>query len=174
MLLCTGHSNEITRLTISGTTGNVGIGLTPGTVYKLEVLGSIGSTGFIITSDVRLKDNVRNMDKTYNKIALLQPITYQYKDRLVKPGEAAVDSTGAIISAKPLEGPLDKKTHYGFSAQDVQKIFPDLVIENDDGYLSLDYIGLIPVLVEALKEQQLKIEALEKKVAELAGAKLIK
>jgi len=41
----------------------------------------------------------------------------------------------------------------GLSAQDVQKVYPELVSVDDEGYLSLNYIGLIPVLIEALKEQ---------------------
>jgi len=39
-------------------------------------------------------------------------------------------------------------------AQDVQKVFPELVNADEDGYLSVNYVGLIPVLVEALKEQK--------------------
>jgi hypothetical protein len=44
----------------------------------------------------------------------------------------------------------------------MQKIFPDLVYEDKDGMLSVDYISLIPVLVESLKEINLKLEALKK------------
>jgi len=44
-------------------------------------------------------------------------------------------------------------------------------MEDEDGILSVDYIGLIPVLVEAIKEQQVKIEELEEKVAKLSVSK---
>jgi DNA-binding MltR family transcriptional regulator len=57
----------------------------------------------------------------------------------------------------------DKRTRLGFIAQDVQAIFPELVEEDAEGYLSVDYLGLIPVLVEAIKEQQVQIEELQKK-----------
>ena len=62
---------------------------------------------------------------------------------------------------------FNSKTRYGFSAQEVKEVFPDLVTEDDNGYLSVDYIGLIPVLVEALKEQQTEIVALKRHVAAL-------
>lgn len=49
----------------------------------------------------------------------------------------------------------------GFIAQKVQTEFPELVSEDEEGYLSIDYIGIIPVLVEAMKEQQKQISLLE-------------
>lgn len=55
--------------------------------------------------------------------------------------------------------------HFGFIAQDFQKIYPDLVYEDSLGYLSIDYISVIPLLVEALKVQQSQIEALKNQVA---------
>ncbi len=48
----------------------------------------------------------------------------------------------------------------GFIAQELEKVLPELVAKDAEGYLSINYIGLIPVLVEALKEQQTQIEAL--------------
>ena len=50
----------------------------------------------------------------------------------------------------------------GFLAQDVQKIFPELVYADKNGILSIDYIALIPVLVESLKELNAKVDALQK------------
>ena len=44
------------------------------------------------------------------------------------------------------------RSHIGFLAQDVQKIYPELVYKDKNGILSLDYIGLIPVMVESIKE----------------------
>ena len=49
----------------------------------------------------------------------------------------------------------------GFSAQDLQKVYPELVKEGSDGYLSIDGTGLIAPLVEAIKEQQREIEELK-------------
>ena len=83
-------------------------------------------------------------------------------------------------------------THYGFIAQEVESIIPDLIVDNtgirvfdkDDNLLpsnvitppvgggyakSVDADGVIPVLVEALKEALAKIEVLEAKVAALEG-----
>jgi hypothetical protein len=59
---------------------------------------------------------------------------------------------------------LANKKRLGFVAQDVQKVFPELVEQDSAGYLSLDYLGLIPVLVEAIKEQQEIIDKLQGRI----------
>lgn len=58
---------------------------------------------------------------------------------------------------------FDKK-HYGLLAQDVQKLFPDLVKENGDGYLSVNYIELIPLLIQAVQELSGEVEELKKQL----------
>lgn len=50
---------------------------------------------------------------------------------------------------------------YGLIAQEVQKEFPEMVIKEDDGYLSIDYIQMIPVLVECIKELKMEIDSLK-------------
>jgi hypothetical protein len=63
----------------------------------------------------------------------------------------------------------DKTRQVGFSAQEVQKVIPEVVSEGEDGYLSIEYGKMAPLLVEAIKELNAKVEALEKEVAELKG-----
>ena len=58
----------------------------------------------------------------------------------------------------------DDKLHYGFIAQDVQKVIPDTVQEGDDGYLSLTYHELIAPLYALVQEQEKRIETLEKQL----------
>lgn len=59
---------------------------------------------------------------------------------------------------------LAKKKRLGFIAQDVKEIFPELVEQDSAGYLSLDYLGIIPILVEAVKEQQEIIDEMQERV----------
>jgi len=68
-----------------------------------------------------------------------------------------------------------KNTHYGFVAQEVQKVLPNIVYENQDGYLSVNYIELIPLLIQSAKEFQIenkelkdRIESLELQIKELS------
>ena len=50
---------------------------------------------------------------------------------------------------------------YGLIAQEVQREFPEMVYE-EDGYLSVDYIQMIPVLVEAIKELKTELNSLKR------------
>lgn len=56
---------------------------------------------------------------------------------------------------------------YGFIAQDVQEICPELVQKNDNGILSLSYTGIIPHLVHKVQQQQKQINDLEARIAKL-------
>jgi hypothetical protein len=51
----------------------------------------------------------------------------------------------------------------GVIAQDVEKVFPDAVVTGEDGYLRVDYHGLVGVLVEAVKELADRVEELERR-----------
>ena len=52
-------------------------------------------------------------------------------------------------------------TEYGVLAQEVQKEFPEMVMKGSDGYLRVDYIQLIPVMIEAIKELKQEIDQLK-------------
>lgn len=55
----------------------------------------------------------------------------------------------------------------GFSAQEVEKLFPEIVMTDARGYKSVDYGRLTPILVEAVKEQQNQINAQQEQINEL-------
>ena len=60
---------------------------------------------------------------------------------------------------------------FGLSAQEIEKIYPEIVSTGEDGYKSVDYGKLTPVLVEAIKEQQDQLIKL-KKENQTCGKKL--
>ena len=53
------------------------------------------------------------------------------------------------------------KTHYGLDADQLEKVFPDLVYENEDGTKSINYVEMVPILVQAINELSAKVEVLE-------------
>lgn len=57
------------------------------------------------------------------------------------------------------QNPLDTSKNIGFIAQQVQQVFPEIVQEDVNGYLSLDYAKMTPVLVQAIQELNAKIDA---------------
>ena len=62
---------------------------------------------------------------------------------------------------------FDNNTHYGFIAQEVEEVIPELVGTDELGMKSIRYLGFTPVLLEAMKEQQAEIEELKELVEEL-------
>jgi len=58
------------------------------------------------------------------------------------------------------ERDADMRVDFGFIAQELMKVYPDLVHEDEYGYLSVNYTGMIPVLVEAIKELKVELDVL--------------
>ena len=107
--------------------------------------GNAYSTG----SDLRMKSNLVRFTGTLDK--LKQIVGYQF-DIKCGDGNTTRKSAGVI-------------------AQDVEKVYPELVDENPEtGMKSIEYSNLIGVLVEAVKELTTKVETLETKVAALEAA----
>ena len=137
--------------------GKVGIGTNyPGSA--LDVRGTIKTTKLINSSDERLKEGIRPMKGDLAKLKKLKPVSYQFKFTHPMDTSATAAEEGAI------NGRRHKREHMGFLAQDFQEVFPDLVHEDENGLLGIDYVSLIPCLVEALQEQQKQIDKLKRKI----------
>lgn len=114
--------------------------------------------GVMVTSDKKIKENIRPLTGSLNNILKLSPIKYDYKESIY-PDTACYNRENLIKS---------RKDYSGFLAQDVQKIFPKYVEYNEnDDILEINYLGFIPELVNAIKEQQNIIESLQQEIKEL-------
>ena len=100
---------------------------------------TVTASGGFFNSDIRLKDLT---DYDYN-VSDIKPITYLWKDG------------------------RDNKKHVGYSAQEVQKVMPDAVNEDEKGFLSVNYVEVLVAQVELLNnrmaEMQKEIELLKYK-----------
>jgi hypothetical protein len=124
-------------------TGNVGIG-TSSPTQKLHVIGNILATGTITPSDYRYKKNIQPLENALAKLQQLNGVTYEM-NRQAFP-----------------EWNFEDTRQYGLIAQEVEKVFPEMVKTIDTkGYKGVDYVKLIPVLLEGIKEQQKQIEILK-------------
>jgi hypothetical protein len=139
-------------------------------VDSLKVGSLIRCQSLIQTSDITLKKNITGLPTgNLEKVSKLNGITYQFltQEELGVLNRIEGDTATAITTILDQKKPQSEKTHIGFSAQEVKEIFPDLVEADQDGLLGIDYSGLIPVLVEAIKEQQVQMEALKTEILEL-------
>ncbi len=87
----------------------------------------------------------------------------------------ALEIRGDVIYIAPNELPnmttsSHTATHFGFIAQELREIYPNLVFKDSEGYLSVNYIGMIPVLVETIKELNTRLLAVEGKNFEKGAA----
>lgn len=136
------------RMRLVGNSGNVGIGTgTPS--YKLEVAGSVAASSFVQVSDARLKENVKPVRDALEKVLALKGVTFDWRHEDYPQMN------------------FDEGPQLGLIAQEVESVLPEAVSESQNGTLAIAYGNVIPILIEAIKEQQVLIEAQKKSLAEL-------
>ena len=139
----------ITKSNTYNSVSTTSITSTPSTlsVYMpkdLYVAGTIYGT-VVAPSDISIKENIRDLslEVEFNKLLDLEPKQYTYKDD------------------------VEDKIHYGLIAQDVEKIYPELIysIQSDDStniLKSVNYVELIPLLLLKIQDLQKQIDELKK------------
>jgi hypothetical protein len=122
----------------NGSNGRLGVSRTdPG--YTLDVNGTIRATADVIAySDERVKENIKTIDKSLEKVNQLRGVEFN------KIGE-------------------DKKS-IGVIAQEIEKVIPEVVYEDQDGMKSVAYGNITGVLIEAIKELKAEVEELKKQI----------
>ena len=105
---------------------------------NLSVTGSITASGDVTAySDASIKENIQTIDNALEKVVSMRGVSYNRTD---------ID---------------DKSTKIGVIAQEIQKVLPEVVQEQEDGLLGVSYGNITAVLIEAIKEQQKQIEELK-------------
>lgn len=136
-------------LFVSNTTARIGVGGVTNPQAPLHVQGAIYATGDITTfytSDQRLKKDIVTIEDALEKVRWLKGVEFTWdKEKITEL---------SFVGPKP-----DKDI--GLIAQDVEKVFPEAVMEREDGYKAVDYTRLVPVLIEAVKELSYRINILE-------------
>jgi hypothetical protein len=140
-------NKTITASSFSGTTGSFSSTVATG---ALTVTGAITATTTITSyySDDRLKTRTGNIENALEKVLSLDGFHYHANETAVALGYDASEQ------------------QVGLSAQQVQKVLPEVIAPApiDPQYMTLHYERLVPLLVEAIKEQQKQIEELKAKL----------
>ncbi len=116
----------------------------------MDNTGKFNSYGIEELSDARYKKNIEKLNGALENVLKIQGVTYNWRQN-----EFPERSFGS-------------QTEIGFIAQDLEKIYPELVNTNDEGYKSVQYSHMVPVLLEAIKEQQGLIEHLTRRLDDSA------
>jgi hypothetical protein len=115
----------------------------------LGVAGNINAGGEVTAyaaSDIRLKHNITPITNPIYKVQQLSGNTFDWDENLQD---------------------LHKGSDIGVIAQEVELLFPSLVSTRENGYLGVKYEKIVPLLIEAIKEQQNQIEDLKKEIFKL-------
>lgn len=113
--------------------------------WQLDMSGNMTAAGNVTAySDIRLKDNIKPIDNALEKTLQLNGVTFTRKDQEDK-----------------------EKRHAGVIAQEVEKVLPEVVSEDNEGIKNVAYGNMVGLLIEAIKDQQKMIEELRKEVDNL-------
>jgi hypothetical protein len=143
---------------------NVGINTAPDVSYGLHVSGGLefalyvsgmafATGGFIDGSDERWKSEITGIDNALERVMKLRGVNFKWNTHDYP------------------EHNFNDDPQVGFLAQEVEDVLPEIVQEDGTGHKGIDYSKLTPVLVEAIKEQQKQMEAMnvqyQKQIEEL-------
>lgn len=108
---------------------------------NIDASGSIRAGGDVIayySSDKNLKNNIKGLSEN-NSIRSINSYEFEWNEKSDREGKS-----------------------YGFIAQEVKEVLPNVVKENSNGYLAIDYIQFIPLLLQEIKDLNKRVEELEK------------
>ena len=164
---CYGIAGQLTgNSTGAGVFGRIGNTFTPAFLpgqyaglFNGETLvsGNFTATNVYTYSDIRLKENVSDLlegesTKAVEKLMDVNVIKYNLK----KEAFGFYDNDEAEIKGK-----VTTLLHFGVSAQELQELYPNLVKEGQDGYLTVNYTELVPVLIRSIQELKQELDAVK-------------
>jgi hypothetical protein len=145
----------------TATTATTANGLNTGNDYQVNSLG-VGTAGSATTgeiratdnitayysSDARLKENVAPIGDALDKLDMIRGVTYDWTDSYI---EAKGGEDGYFV----------RKNDVGVIAQEIERVLPQLVAENNQGFKAVRYERLVALLIEAVKELRAEVKALK-------------
>ena len=119
----------------------------------ITVIGDITATGTVTWSDKRYKEGIKSIPDALSKVKSIEGVSYSFKKEFTDKG-------------------FPKGKQIGVIAQNIEKVLPELVKTNKDGYKGVNYSQITAVLIEAIKElsekSQKEIKKLNKKLKKQA------
>ncbi len=113
--------------------------------WQLDMSGNMTAAGTVTAnSDIRLKENIEVISNPLEKISQIRGVTFTRNDQDDK-----------------------KRKHVGVIAQEVEKVLPEVVMEDRSGIKSVAYGNLVGLLIESIKEQQTQIKAQQTQINNL-------
>ncbi|WP_322933565.1 tail fiber domain-containing protein [Bacteroides sp. CG01] len=148
--------------------------------------GNVYSKGSLLTaSDESYKENISSINNSLNTIRQMRGVTYKLKEQADESTTAStlqsdVSSRDTLSAQSPVPVEIvnkikaeKKRKKSGFIAQELEEIFPEAVYTLPNGKKAIAYSEIIPLLVEAIKEQQNEIDKQQNEIDELRQSKIV-
>jgi hypothetical protein len=142
------------------------------TNYAGYFSGVVYATSFTTSSDLRMKKNVIEIANALSKLKQIRGVYFEWDKSAIKQLEqnSTLSAKGNAIEGNKMKESVQLDAQFsdgkqiGVIAQEVESIMPEAVMTDSEGLKSVDYTKLIPLLIEAIKEQQKQIEDLKAQI----------
>lgn len=128
------------------------------------VTGTLTAGQITTLSDARYKSNIQQINATaLAKIAALNPVQYtMLSGEAIALANTEQSDTASTMTMTTSNENLSKanQIHYGLLAQEVKELYPELVYEDSAGVMSINYMELIPLLIQAVQDLSEQVSAL--------------
>ena len=140
-IIINGTIVEVNTGDLKVTDGSIAVG----NISNSATDGRIDASNDVVafsTSDIRLKDNIKTIDKALDKVNSIQGIEFDWIEKEEVHGNSGHD--------------------VGVIAQEIEKILPDVVTTRDSGYKAVKYEKIVPLLIEAIKDLSKQVDGLKR------------
>ena len=104
------------------------------------------------SSDKRLKENIKPLDSALDKVLKISGVEFDWKELTQKEKETIHSNQGHDV---------------GVIAQEIEEVLPEVVTTRENGYKAVKYEKIVPLLIQAIKEQQEEIDLLKANYSDL-------
>ena len=133
---------------------------------EVRVTKTLTANEIVTLSDYRVKENIKALSNSssLDNLMNMNVVEYNYNENMIAPIDEGTDTLSVVSQVHKLdkeENSILARKHYGFIAQELQQIYPDLVKESQEGYLTINYLEIIPLLVSSIQELKAEINTLQ-------------
>lgn len=143
-------------------------------VGNVNSLGNLTASCLFTTMDSRLINNTISLSKgersgttTLENLMNMNIVEYNLKGRQFEEISEDVDPEKAEVLKRELEflkkedKEMTSRRHFGVDVRELQKVYPDLVLEGQDGYLSVNYLEMVPLVIRSIQELKQELDELK-------------
>ena len=124
------------------------------------VLSAGASANAVSTQVVLATDAISTSSSVTSKLTQLLPVQYHLETPIMTASLEG-DTATTVHTMSAIEIQRFQKPHYGLVASELREVLPELVYEGQNGELCINYIEMIPLLVESIKELKAEIATLQ-------------